>query len=471
LRPALGAGPDVDQLHAHPQAVPRPAHGALQHVRDAQLPADLAHVEVAAALERERRRACRDAQSGHLPQGIGQLVGHAVGEELLGRVAADVQQRQDGDRLLAGGDGRVGRTSTAPPPSCHGDQRQRHDHGTEAPAPVWRRGDGHRAGRARRRRRECPATGEAIGRRLGEGAQHGVVERRGELRPGGTHAAWRLAHQARDHHLGGGAGVRWLPGEHLVGQRTEGVLVGPGVDGAVAGGLLGTHVVRGAEREASLGDAAATSLCHREGDPEIGDDRLTGLEQDVLGLEVAVHHAASVGEVERAGEEREQTQGLVEGQLLLAREPGPQRLALDVGHHVVEQAVGRPGVEEREQVGMLQVRGGPDLAQEPLGADDGGELGAQHLDGDLAVVLEVVGEVDGGHAAGTEFALEPVAVGEGRAQAFQVAHRAFPLGRPRRCTSAAKRGSACSTSNSGQKLSPDTSTVRSSAARWIHSNA
>ena len=47
----------------------------------------------------------------------------------------------------------------------------------------------------------------------------------------------------------------------------------------------------------------------------------------------------------------------------------------------------------------------------------GGEFGVEDLDGDLAVVLEVVGEVDGGHAALAELALEAVAVGEGGGEA------------------------------------------------------
>ena len=62
---------------------------------------------------------------------------------------------------------------------------------------------------------------------------------------------------------------------------------------------------------------------------------------------------------------------------------------------------------------MLQMGDGLDLAQEPLGADHGRELGPQHLDGDLAVVLEVVREIDRGHAALPQLALDPVAVGEG----------------------------------------------------------
>ena len=61
---------------------------------------------------------------------------------------------------------------------------------------------------------------------------------------------------------------------------------------------------------------------------------------------------------------------------------------------------------------MLEVGGGLDLGQEPLGADDRGQLGAQHLDRHLAVVLEVLGEVDRGHAAGAQLPLDAVAVGE-----------------------------------------------------------
>ena len=62
---------------------------------------------------------------------------------------------------------------------------------------------------------------------------------------------------------------------------------------------------------------------------------------------------------------------------------------------------------------MLEVGGELDLGQEPLGADDGGELRAQQLERDLAVVLEVLREVDGGHAAGADLTFDPVAVGEG----------------------------------------------------------
>ena len=50
--------------------------------------------------------------------------------------------------------------------------------------------------------------------------------------------------------------------------------------------------------------------------------------------------------------------------------------------------------------------------EEPLGAEHRAELGAEDLEGDLAIVLQVAGEVDDGHAAGAELALDDVAVVE-----------------------------------------------------------
>ena len=66
---------------------------------------------------------------------------------------------------------------------------------------------------------------------------------------------------------------------------------------------------------------------------------------------------------------------------------------------------------------MLQVGRDAYLGQEPLDAEDGAEFRIEHLDGDGAVVAEVVGEVVGGHAAGADLAVDAVAVGECRGQA------------------------------------------------------
>ena len=185
------------------------------------------------------------------------------------------------------------------------------------------------------------------------------------------------------------------------------------------------------ERHAGLRDPLGARRSGAQRDAEVGDERVPSLEQDVLGLDVAVNHAVAVGVVERPGDLAGDAHRVVHRELLLAGDPVAERLPLDVRHHVVDQwprSIGdRTGVEERQDVGMLQLGGGPDLGEEALGAELGGEIGMQQLDRHLAVVLEVVREIDRGHAARAELALDAVAVGEGGGEAsLGVAHWCFP---------------------------------------------
>ena len=90
-------------------------------------------------------------------------------------------------------------------------------------------------------------------------------------------------------------------------------------------------------------------------------------------------------------------------------------------------ARGLAGVEHGEDVGMLQPRGEPHLPEEPLRAQRGGQLGVQHLERHRPVVLQVPDEIDHGHAATPELALEGVAAGEALPQALrQLTHPGAP---------------------------------------------
>ena len=63
---------------------------------------------------------------------------------------------------------------------------------------------------------------------------------------------------------------------------------------------------------------------------------------------------------------------------------------------------------------MLKGGSGLDLGEKPLGADDGGQLGAQHLEGDVAVMTEIFGQIDRGHAALPQLTLQAIAIGQCR---------------------------------------------------------
>src|SRR5438445_12794914 len=76
---------------------------------------------------------------------------------------------------------------------------------------------------------------------------------------------------------------------------------------------------------------------------------------------------------------------------------------------------------ERQDVGMAKAGGELDFAQKSVGTERRGELGSQHLDRDRPVVLQVLREVYGSHAATTELPVDVVATGEGGAEAVEVA--------------------------------------------------
>jgi hypothetical protein len=98
---------------------------------------------------------------------------------------------------------------------------------------------------------------------------------------------------------------------------------------------------------------------------------------------------------------------------VLALQPVPEALALHERHGVPELAARFPGIEHSEDVGMLKAGSEADLPLEPFGAEGDRQLRVQDLEGDVAIVLEIAREVDRGHTASPELALEHVAVSEG----------------------------------------------------------
>jgi hypothetical protein len=220
-----------------------------------------------------------------------------------------------------------------------------------------------------------------------------------------------LGHDLRQHGLYRGSRVRRFAHQHLVDHRAERVDVAARVDLSIRRRLLRTHVFWRAQRQPCLGDAIAPGRGDRQRDPEIRHHRLAFLQQDIARLDIAVNHVAAVRVLQRRRHLRSDFDGLVHGQLPLDRESIAERLALDVGHHVKEETTCLAGVVERQDVRVLQVSGDLDLVQEPLGAKHGGKFGVQHLDGDLAVVPDVVRKIDRRHAAAAELTLDRVAVG------------------------------------------------------------
>ena len=103
---------------------------------------------------------------------------------------------------------------------------------------------------------------------------------------------------------------------------------------------------------------------------------------------------------------------------MLAIEPLAKRLAFHVGHHVIEEAVCFARVVQPEDVRMVEPRRDFDLAKEAIGTERGGELGMQHLEGDHPLVLAVLREVNGRHAAAAKLAVDGVRLRQRAAEAL-----------------------------------------------------
>ena len=133
-------------------------------------------------------------------------------------------------------------------------------------------------------------------------------------------------------------------------------------------------------------------------------------EQDILRLDVAVHDPLGMGVAQRGGDLPADPQRVREVELPLPGHPGPERLALDVGHGVVGQPVGGARVEQRQDVGVLEPGGDLDFAEEALRPQRLGQGGMQHLERDRARVPKILGQVHRGHAPAAQLALQHVAV-------------------------------------------------------------
>jgi hypothetical protein len=223
-----------------------------------------------------------------------------------------------------------------------------------------------------------------------------------------------------EHLLGAGAGERGARRQEFVCHHTEGVEIGPVIHVGVGHRLLRRHVGRCAQRHAHRGERLTPGgLAQRLGHAEVHDQGMSPAEHDVLGLEIAVDDAMAVGLGQRVGDVAQDPDAFADRELPFLHELLAQRQAGHVRHDVEQQVVRRAGVVQRQDVGVLQGGRHLDLAEEPFLAERGRELFAQQLERDLAVVPEVVSEVDGRHATGTELALDGIAAGEGGPEAVR----------------------------------------------------
>ena len=193
------------------------------------------------------------------------------------------------------------------------------------------------AGRPVERVRKLHRSTEPIRRRFGQRPHDRRVHRRRDRLPQSPHRRDRIREPLGNHHLRARPGIGRLPSEHLIQHARETVDVAPPVDWAAPARLLRTHVRRCPHRNPRLGEPPAPGLRNRPRDPEVRHHRFPARQQNVLRLDVAVHHVVVVGVSKGARHLARDPQGLLDRQLTLPLEPVAQRFTFDVRHDVIEE--------------------------------------------------------------------------------------------------------------------------------------
>src|SRR5687767_14823440 len=114
----------------------------------------------------------------------------------------------------------------------------------------------------------------------------------------------RTSESFRNDALRGRSGEWRVATHHLVDRARETELVALPVELGLAARLLGAKVRGGADRDAGASERLSSRRRDRLGDPEVQDEGLAVLKHDVLRLDVAMHHALAVREIERGSDAR-----------------------------------------------------------------------------------------------------------------------------------------------------------------------
>ena len=273
-----------------------------------------------------------------------------------------------------------------------------------------------------RLRDELGAGREAVVRSLGERLLDHAVDRLRQVGPEARDERRRLF-QMREHDLEVALALeRRNAGEALEEHAPECVDVGPGIDGAALD--LFRRDVRDRSHEGLAGQARDRRRVAREAEiAEVGVLGLAGADQDVRRLDVAVDEPEPVSRVERVADLGEQVERALVADAIARVDELPKVVAFDVLHRQEEDVALLAGGIDRDDVRVLQARGQLGLEEEPTPKTlVPGQLRPDHLDGDLALQVLVLREVDGAHRAPPEQALDPE-TGERRPQRDLDTHR------------------------------------------------
>ena len=245
----------------------------------------------------------------------------------------------------------------------------------------------------------------ALGRILGEHLLQERPESCRDRRVGLAHVR-RRRHEVLEDAFAEPAVREWrFAGQHVIGRAAERVNIASDVRGTAVARLFRRHVVDGADGAAFARDLEIAVLFPpRQAEiGELDDEVLIHLgQQDVGGLDIAVHDAVRKCMIQRLDDLEQNAAGFLGLELASIPDVIEQVDAVNELHRQVVQAVIRveAAFEEGNNIGMAQAGHVAGFPVQPLQERGGlGNVFRQHLEGDRAAQLDVHGLVDRAHAA------------------------------------------------------------------------
>ena len=266
--------------------------------------------------------------------------------------------------------------------------------------------------RRARGRDEPGARAVAIVRVLGHPPGHDAVDGRRQVPAAFAHARRRILDVGMEHLVAAGVHERGLPGQALEQQAREGIDVDAVIE-VLSQDLLGRRVVVGAHERAGGREGPAV-LDRVPAQPEVREiGALVAVRvpshDHVSRLDVAMPHSGRMDGVQGARDLAEDRDGPLDLERPVRGER-PEVLAVHIVHRHVEHAVVLAAVAHPDDVGMLDGARVLPLAQEARAELVAArQLGRQHLQGELSVARDAVGQIDGAHAALADQLGDPVA--------------------------------------------------------------
>jgi len=128
----------------------------------------------------------------------------------------------------------------------------------------------------------------------------------------------------------------------------------------------------------------------------------------ILGFHVAMNNPLSVCVVERGRHVVRVCDCFVDWYLTESIQRLSKRFTLDIRHDVIQKSINSAGVEQRQNVRMIQSRGCLYLAEKPLCSERFGYVRVKYLECDETIVPEILREINSGRSTTPKLAIDRV---------------------------------------------------------------